>query len=100
MAPEYMANPKALDPRVDLYSLGVVLYEAASCKLPYGRHGVLELLMRHNHQSVVDIRHVSPGLSEALAVVIMRCLERDPAKRYPDADCAYQALLRIAPRLF
>ncbi|HET8935519.1 MAG TPA: serine/threonine-protein kinase [Polyangiales bacterium] len=99
MAPEYMANPRALDPRVDLYSLGVVLYEAASCKLPYGRHSVLELLMRHKHQSVLDIRQVSLGLPEALAAAIMRCLEPDPEQRFSDAECVYQALLRIAPRL-
>jgi eukaryotic-like serine/threonine-protein kinase len=66
--------PRAVDARADVFSLGVLLYEALADALPAGGETPAVTLRRRNHS-------VSPGL----AAVIARCLAADPAARYPDA---------------
>jgi serine/threonine-protein kinase len=78
MSPEQTLG-RAVDPRTDLYSLGVTIFELATGKLPFTQGN---LPYHHVHTPAPDPRSLVPDLPEALAVVILRCLQKDPAHRY------------------
>jgi nucleotide-binding universal stress UspA family protein len=72
------------DPRSDLFSLGVVLYELATGALPFGRPGAAKL-RRRLWRDPDPPRALVPSVPEWLQEVILRCLEVEPAQRYGSA---------------
>jgi eukaryotic-like serine/threonine-protein kinase len=95
MSPEQAAN-QPIDGRSDLYSLGVVGYLAVSGRLPFDEPNLPALLVRQATEQPPGVARAAPGLPSALAVAIDRCLERDPASRFPDGE-AMAAALAPAP---
>ena len=91
MSPEQGAN-KSLDGRSDIYSLGVVGYLAVSGRLPFEAASVPELIVRQSIDTAPSLMSVAPGVPSALAAAIDRCLERDPADRFPDGETLAAAL--------
>ena len=92
--PQYMSPEQALgkqvDHRADLYALGVIAYEIVTGRLPFAADSVVALLMQHAQQPVP-----LPAPDEAPASVIqpiVRCLEKDPAARWPSARTFVDAL--------
>jgi serine/threonine protein kinase len=84
MSPEQVAG-RDLDHRTDIFSLGVVLYEMATGRRPFGGTSSAELvssILRDSPPSVTDVR---PELPVDLARVIRRCLEKDPRHRVQTA---------------
>ncbi len=81
MSPEQTLG-RAIDPRTDLYSLGVTLFELATGRLPFTEGN---LPYHHVHTPPPDPRELVPDLPDALAGVILRCLQKDPAHRYQSA---------------
>lgn len=91
-SPEYMAPEQAagseVGPLSDIYSLGVVLYEALTGRLPFDAPNTAELLRRHLLEEPQPILG-QPGtelVPPALAAVVERCLAKDPADRPRTAD--------------
>ncbi|MEU8240174.1 diguanylate cyclase [Actinoplanes missouriensis] len=87
---------RPVDGRSDLYSLGVVLFECLSGRLPFEADDVGELLRLHLTAPVPDLTALRAGADPALVAVIGRLLAKDPDDRYPDA-AALLADLRGCP---
>jgi RecA/RadA recombinase len=83
------------DGRSDLYSLGVVLFQCVTARLPFPASDVGELLRMHATMPAPDPRELVPGLSQGFAAVVLALLEKDLDDRYQDA----QALLADLGRL-
>ncbi|WP_436521284.1 diguanylate cyclase [Actinoplanes sp. HUAS TT8] len=87
---------RPVDGRSDLYSLGVVLFECLTGRLPFEAEDVGELLRLHLAAPVPDVREMRPDIDPALAAVVHRLLAKDPDDRYPDA-AGLLAALRHCP---
>lgn len=95
MAPEQALGAK-LSPATDLYSTGVVLYEALTGRLPFPpTDSATGQLLQHAHDAPLAIEQVAPSVPPAIAAVVMRCLAKDPADRWPTA-AAFAADLAAA----
>ena len=95
--PEYMSPEQLdrdpLDSRSDLYSLALVLYQCLTGTLPFEGPTPMAVAMARLMREPKDIRDGAPQpIPEALASLLMRALELDPPKRFPDANQMDQAL--------
>ncbi|HJT88752.1 MAG TPA: tetratricopeptide repeat protein, partial [Bryobacteraceae bacterium] len=84
MSPEQV-EAKDVDHRSDLYSLGLILYEMATDELPFRGESTLQLMYQRVAEPPKDPRTARPDLPAYLANIILKCLEKDPAKRYQSA---------------
>jgi serine/threonine-protein kinase len=96
-APE-QARGRPLDGRADLYALGVTLYRSAAGVLPFPGDDWFEVARQHVDVEPADVRTHNPALSADLARVIHRCLEKDPADRFPTAEALHEALAAVPER--
>ncbi|QDQ25784.1 protein kinase [Chitinimonas arctica] len=91
MAPEQIEGKK-LDGRADIFAAGIVLYEVLTGTRPFDGEHVATIAYRILHETPSDIRSLNPDVPEWLAELVMRCLEKDPAKRFQSAREARSAL--------
>jgi serine/threonine-protein kinase len=97
MSPE-QASGGPVDPRSDLYSLGVVGFYALSGRLPFAGPDAVTVLARHVSDPPPPLASVVPGVPPRLAEVIDRCLSKDPAARYPTGEALADAVARAVDR--
>jgi len=86
ISPEEVERPDAVCRASDLYSLGVMLYEAATGQLPFASRNPRALLHAHAREEPPSPRQFNPNLSRALEAVIMQTLHKDPGGRFESAD--------------
>ncbi len=92
MSPEQAAGERVIDGRSDLYSLGVVAYQMLTGELPFQAPTVPGLLMKQISAMATPVDRLRPETPRDLALTVMRCLEKDPADRWPSADALRRAL--------
>lgn len=97
MAPE-QAEGRTIDHRADIFGLGVLLYELAAGIRPFGGESNVALLTALLRDTPRPITEMRSDLPPALAPIIQRCLEKDPAARYQSAGDLGAALetLRVS----
>ncbi|GAB4548799.1 MAG: hypothetical protein OHK0023_12430 [Anaerolineae bacterium] len=84
LSPE-QAQGKQLDPRTDLYSLGIVLYEMVTGQLPFDADDITAILIQQVNKTPTPPRAYNASIPEALERVILKSLEKNPEKRYQTA---------------
>jgi serine/threonine protein kinase/tetratricopeptide (TPR) repeat protein len=94
--PAYMSPEQGLgqqiDHRSDLYSLGVVLYQMAVGDLPYQAETPMAVVIKHIHDPLPPPRRRQPDLPEAIELVILKSLAKNPDERYATAGQMVKAL--------
>jgi WD40 repeat protein/serine/threonine protein kinase len=95
MAPEQAISGQQIDPRLDLFSLGSVLYQMATSRLPFEAAGAVKTLMATAHAEVVPPRTIRPEIPPALNDLIVELLARDPAHRPASARAVAERITAI-----
>jgi serine/threonine protein kinase len=99
LAPERITG-ETVDQRADVFSFGVLAYELLSGRRPFDGATQEELLDRIVNQEPVPLEEVAPEVSPALAAIVSRAMQKDPAARYPSVEPMRQELLAISRDLF
>jgi serine/threonine-protein kinase len=97
MAPEQIQG-KPVDSRTDIYALGAVLYAMIAGKPPFDKPNEMATMMAHVSEPVPPFSSIVPDvlLPAGLEAVVMRCLEKEPARRYGSMD-ELLAALKLTP---
>ena len=93
MSPE-QARGRLLDGRSDLYALGVVLYETLLGFVPFDGADIYSISTKHLTERAASPDEVDSRIPPALAAIVMRCLEKDPAARYQRGNELADALIQ------
>ena len=76
----------------DLYSVGIMLYELLTGRLPFDGESAVAIAVQHLNDPPPPIQSLRPDVTPALEAAVMRALEKDPAARWADADEFIRAL--------
>jgi tetratricopeptide (TPR) repeat protein len=95
MSPEQAAGGREVGPATDVYALGVVLYELLVGRPPFQGDSMLEVLQRVAAETPVALRRLRSSVPRDLETICLKCLEKDPRKRYPSAAALAEDLRRF-----
>lgn len=84
ISPE-QARGSFTDNKTDIYSLGVVMYEMATGRVPFDGESPVVIALKHIQERVTPPSELNPGIPAGLEDIIMEALEKDPAMRYASA---------------
>jgi serine/threonine protein kinase/tetratricopeptide (TPR) repeat protein len=97
--PEYMAPEQVeggeTDARTDIYALGIVLYEMVTGRVPFGGDTALSVAFKQKNEIPGEPRKLNVQIPEKLNRAIMKCLEKDRARRYESAVALCEDLARV-----
>jgi serine/threonine protein kinase/outer membrane protein assembly factor BamD (BamD/ComL family) len=93
MSPEQFEG-KNVDHRSDIYSIGVIMYEMLSGKLPFEGTSAMAIIYAHLKSNPAKLTELVPDLNPQLEKIILRCLEKDVTKRYQNVQ---EVLSQIEP---
>jgi eukaryotic-like serine/threonine-protein kinase len=96
MSPEQAGGGRELDERSDIYSLGAVAYYLLTGRPPFEGQSGIAVMIAHARDPVVPPSRAVPAIPEDLERVVLRCLAKDPAERFPDAESLERALCECA----
>ena len=85
LSPE-QAQGREIDPRTDLYALGVVLYEMLLGRPPFSGETPIAVAYQHVQASPPSLRSVGASIADSLEAITMKLLAKNPVNRYPTAE--------------
>ena len=94
MSPEQVQG-KQLDPRSDVYSIGILMYEMLAGEKPFNAPSLTAVLTAHVTEKPRPILDVRPDIGKQVNDIIMRCLAKDPNDRYSDAGTLLRDLDQV-----
>jgi serine/threonine protein kinase len=97
MSPEQLLSAPTADARSDIWSLGVVLYELLTARTPFRHERMPELVAAILHKTERPIEEVRSDVPPELEALVRRCLEKDPARRFPSMAHLAAALAAFGP---
>jgi serine/threonine-protein kinase len=92
MSPEQVTGSAPADARTDVYSTGVVLYEVMTGKPPFGGPNGFAVMLAHQNTAPVAPSELDPSIGQGLSRAILKALEKDPSRRFPNAGAFREAL--------
>ena len=94
IAPEQARGEETIDRRADVYSLGAVLYQLIAGRVPLPADNFADAILKLLQDEPEPLRQLVPSLPADLETVVMKCLEKDPARRYDSARALASDLRR------
>ena len=99
LSPEQVENPKAVDIRSDIYSLGATFYEVLTGQVPYPGNSSYDILRKIYSDPVPDPRNLNPEIPGEIAAIVMKMLAKEPQKRFQTPAQLIEALSKVVPPL-
>jgi len=99
ISPEQARDPRDVDVRSDLYSLGCTLFHMLTGRPPFPEGTVLQKLLQHQEDPPPDVRTLNPSVPPDLANILVKLMAKDPDRRYQTPEQLVRDLLTVAGAL-
>jgi len=86
MSPEQARGDEDLDARVDIYALGIIMYEAASGRVPFSGNNYLSVISQVLNEEPKPLREIRPDLSDEFEAIVNKAIAKDRNDRYASAN--------------
>jgi serine/threonine-protein kinase len=96
ISPEQASDPRAVDIRSDLYSLGCTMFHMLTGRPPFPEGTVLQKLLQHREEAPPDVRTLAPDVPADLAAIVLKLMAKDPDRRYQSAEALGRDLVTVA----
>lgn len=99
MSPEQLRNSTTVDARADIWALGVILHELTTGQRPFSDGPLGEVILRIQTHQPMQPRELRPDLPVEFDAIVMRCLEKEPSRRYASLEPLVDALRQVRSEL-
>jgi serine/threonine-protein kinase len=99
LAPEQARDPRRVDIRADIYSLGCTLYQALAGEPPFADENLVRQILRHATQQPRPLEECKPPITPELSKVVTRMMAKKPEDRYQSPAEVGEALKEVLAKL-
>ncbi|MGA2001590.1 MAG: protein kinase [Terriglobales bacterium] len=97
MSPE-QARAEKLDGRSDIFTIGLILYELLTRKMPFKADSAIASLLKRTQERAAPVTELDPTISHSLSELVAKCLEREPSHRFQSAQEMFDRIDEIRGR--